>query len=82
MPLDAATVEGDTIRVPYDKDRIKGAPHYEAGVPLTESDEQELYSYYGLGGRTAHDTVAAQSGTPTGTPSCRRNRADRRAGNT
>ena len=29
-------VEGDTIRVPYDKDMIKGAPHNEVGVPLTE----------------------------------------------
>ena len=28
VPLDAATVDGDTVRVPYDKDRIKGAPHY------------------------------------------------------
>jgi len=62
VPLDAATVDGDTIRVPYDKDRIKGAPHNEAGVPLTESDEQELYSYYGVGGGQTYAT-ATQSGT-------------------
>jgi uncharacterized protein (TIGR02271 family) len=62
VPLDAATVESDTIRVPYDKDRIKDAPHYEAGVPLTESDEQELYSHYGVGGRAAYDTTATQAG--------------------
>lgn len=48
VPLDSAAVEGDTIRVPYDKDRIKGAPNNEAGEPLSPADEQELYAYYGL----------------------------------
>lgn len=48
VPLTAATVEGDVIRVPYDKDMIKGAPHNDAGEPLSETDEQELYTYYGL----------------------------------
>jgi len=68
VPLDAATVEGDSIRVPYDKDRIRGAPHYEAGVPLTESDEQDLYTYYGVGGWAAHDTTATQAGVAAGGP--------------
>jgi len=48
VPLNSATIEGDTIRVPYDKDMIKGAPNNDAGAPLSETDEQELYSYYGL----------------------------------
>jgi uncharacterized protein (TIGR02271 family) len=48
VPLNAASIDGDTIRVPYDKDRIKGAPHNDAGEPLSETDEQELYAYYGL----------------------------------
>ena len=33
--------------MPYDKDMIKGAPNNDAGEPLSETDEQELYSYYG-----------------------------------
>jgi len=49
VPLSSATIDGDTIRVPYDKDMIKGAPNYDAGAPLSEADEQDLYAYYGLG---------------------------------
>ena len=48
VPLDAATIEDGTIRVPYDKDMIKGAPNNDAGAPLSETDEQQLYSYYNL----------------------------------
>ena len=48
VPLNSATIDGDTIRVPYHKDMIKGAPNNDAGAPLSETDEQELYSYYGL----------------------------------
>ncbi len=50
VPLNAATIEDGTIRVPYDKDMIKGAPNNDAGEPLSETDEQELYSYYNLTG--------------------------------
>jgi uncharacterized protein (TIGR02271 family) len=38
--------------VPYDKDMIKGAPNHESDAPLSEQDEDELYSYYGIGGNT------------------------------
>lgn len=48
VPLAAATIEAGTIRVPYDKDMIKGAPHNGAGAPLSDTDEQALYSYYNL----------------------------------
>ena len=51
VPLEAASIEDGTIRVPYDKDMIKGAPNNDAGEPLSESDEQQLYSYYNLTGR-------------------------------
>lgn len=57
VPLDAATIDAGTIRVPYDKDMIKGAPNYDAGDPLSETDEQNLYEYYGFGA----------AGTRTGT---------------
>jgi uncharacterized protein (TIGR02271 family) len=50
VPLNAATIEDGTIRVPYDKDMIKGAPNNDAGAPLSETDEQQLYSYYNLTG--------------------------------
>ncbi len=49
VPTDDATIAGDTVTVPYDKDKIKGAPHFESGAELSPTDEDELYSYYGLG---------------------------------
>ena len=56
VPLDSATIDGDTIRVPYDKDMINGGPNYDAGEPLSETDEQDLYSYYGIGEGTRTTT--------------------------
>src|SRR6476646_7759307 len=61
VPLEAASIEDGTIRVPYDKDMIKGAPNNDAGEPLSESDEQELYSYYNLTGRTGYDATYDRS---------------------
>jgi len=75
VPLSSATVAGDTIQVPFDKDMIKGAPNNDAGAPLSEADEQGLYSYYGLtstSGRvsdttptdtTSDDQIPAQAGS-------------------
>ena len=56
VPLNEASIDGDTIRVPYDKDMIKGAPNNDAGEPLSETDEQGLYSYYGLAPATGTDS--------------------------
>ncbi len=71
VPLEAASIEDGTIRVPYDKDMIKGAPNNDAGEPLSETDEQQLYSYYNLTGRdyaAGYDQSQARSdGTGTGT---------------
>jgi len=61
VPLDAATIKDGTIQVPYDKDLIKGAPNNEAGEPLSEADEQELYSYYNLTGPAGYDAAYTQS---------------------
>lgn len=65
VPLNSATVDGGTIRVPYDKDMIKGAPNNDAGEPLDEADEQELYSYYGLTSAGGGDRRTAPSETET-----------------
>jgi uncharacterized protein (TIGR02271 family) len=70
VPLNTATAAGEDITVPYDKAAIKGAPHTDSGHELTEQEEDELYSYYGLdstGERTATDTTVA-TGIGTGTP--------------
>jgi len=68
VPLEAATFDGDTIRVPFDKATIKDAPNYETDAPLGESDEQRLYSYYGSAARpTATVTRPPPGWTPMGT---------------
>ena len=41
VPLQVASIDGDIIRVPYEKDMIKGAPNNPAGEPLSESAERE-----------------------------------------
>ena len=64
VPLEAATTSGDDIRVPYDKDRVKGAPRAEADGHLSPQEETELYAYYGLHGHGAQTDT--QTGTQTG----------------
>ena len=68
VPLGAASIDGPTVRVPYDKDRIKGAPHHETNEPLSEQNEQDLYSYYGLTS-TGRDTGTADTDTDTASTS-------------
>jgi len=59
VPLSSATFSGDRIEVPFDKDRVKGAPQIDADGDLSPAEEDDLYTYYGLssaGGRLAGDT--------------------------
>jgi uncharacterized protein (TIGR02271 family) len=62
VPLAEATQEGSDIRVPYDKDRVKGAPNMDPDGELSQSDEAELYSYYGL----PYSEAASDTGLPEG----------------
>jgi uncharacterized protein (TIGR02271 family) len=64
VPLSQAEVSGDGVRLPYDKDRIKGAPNIASDRELSETEEQELYTYYGLGG--TYET-GVETGVETGT---------------
>ncbi|MFG3441578.1 DUF2382 domain-containing protein [Nonomuraea sp. NPDC047897] len=50
VPLRDAELVRDHVEVPYDKDRIKDAPSVDvdAGGHLSEVQERELYSYYGM----------------------------------
>ncbi|WP_409484262.1 DUF2382 domain-containing protein [Arsenicicoccus dermatophilus] len=61
IPLDDATVEGDTIRVPFSKEKVKDAPRVDADRHLEADEERELYRYYGRDYDT--DTTAAFAGT-------------------
>ena len=50
VPLEQAELAQDGIRVPYDKERVKGAPNIETDRELSEQEEDQLYAYYGLSG--------------------------------
>jgi uncharacterized protein (TIGR02271 family) len=59
IPLNQATIRGDEIVVPYDKSTVKGAPRVEdSNGHLSESEEAELYRYYGLDYTTGYDDAA------------------------
>jgi uncharacterized protein (TIGR02271 family) len=52
VPVGEADVSGDGLRLPYDKDTIKGAPQVDPEQGhLSEGEEAELYRYYGLADR-------------------------------
>ncbi|TKV56858.1 DUF2382 domain-containing protein [Nakamurella flava] len=48
VPLDDATLDGSTVTVPYDKAKVKDAPHHAVDAELSPDEEQDLYAYYGL----------------------------------
>ncbi|MBG0740448.1 PRC and DUF2382 domain-containing protein [Paeniglutamicibacter antarcticus] len=63
VPLAEGTVEGDTIRVPYDKDKVKNAPRMDDSEGhLSKDQEADLYEYYGL----AYSERTSDSGLPAG----------------
>jgi uncharacterized protein (TIGR02271 family) len=63
VPLAAANVEGSDIRVPFDKNKVKDAPRIDnADGHLSQSDEAELYRYYGMD----YSESQSDSGLPTG----------------
>jgi uncharacterized protein (TIGR02271 family) len=48
VPLAGADMSGDDLVVTTDKDTASGAPRVDEDGHLSEQDEAELYSYYGL----------------------------------
>lgn len=66
VPLAGARIDGDDIHVPYDRDTMQAAPHFDADTVLTPADETQLYGHYGLTRNAAPPTpgTAAPVGTP------------------
>jgi uncharacterized protein (TIGR02271 family) len=48
VPLKAADYDGRELRVPYDKEALKSAPHHDPGRELTPRDEEDLFRHYGM----------------------------------
>ena len=71
IPLDDAQVDGDTIRVPFSKDKVKDAPRVDADRHLDADEERELYRYYGHDydeGYAAAGTRGGDHGADAGWP--------------
>jgi hypothetical protein len=64
VPLVSAGEEGDTIRVPFAKTLIEGAPSLPADRELSEDQEGELYRHYGV----PYSRADSPSGLPAGEP--------------
>ena len=56
IPLKDATIDGDTLTVPYAKDKVKDAPRVAVDGHLEPSEEDSLYSYYDMAGTGQVDT--------------------------
>jgi uncharacterized protein (TIGR02271 family) len=63
VPLAEATISGDELRIPYDKDKVTNSPHHDVEGHLSPSEEADLYRYYGLGGT---QSIADAVGTARG----------------
>jgi len=62
VPLAEGTVRGNDIQVPFDKDKVKGAPRVDDSEGhLSQDEEAELYSYYGMD----YSEAPSDSGLPT-----------------
>ena len=74
VPLQGARVQGGDVVVDYDKETVKDAPRIDDDGSLTPAEEDELYTYYGLGGAgtttDGYDTrttgTTGETGTATG----------------
>jgi hypothetical protein len=64
VPLVSASEEGDTIRVPFAKTLVEGAPRLPADQELSEDQEGELYRHYGV----PYSRADSPTGLPAGEP--------------
>ena len=67
VPLADASVDGEDLRLPYDKAKIKDAPGVEPDADITDEEQDRLYDYYGLGGGTSGGQGGGYDATDAGT---------------
>jgi uncharacterized protein (TIGR02271 family) len=73
IPVEEASLSDDGITVPFDKDKVKNAPNIASDAHISETEEEEIYRYYGLtysgtgnAGYTDTAGVTDTAGTTTG----------------
>jgi uncharacterized protein (TIGR02271 family) len=62
VPLRDASPHGEDLRVPFEKDTVKDAPGVDPGQELSQDEEAQLYSHYGL----EYSEARSDSGLPEG----------------
>jgi uncharacterized protein (TIGR02271 family) len=62
VPLQQAQVEGDEVRVGFTKDQVKDSPDFDADGHLSQEEESQIYSYYGL----SYSDARSDTGLPEG----------------
>jgi uncharacterized protein (TIGR02271 family) len=48
VPVEEASLADNGITVPFDKDKVKNAPNIASDAHISETEEEEIYRYYGL----------------------------------
>ncbi|HEX6500943.1 MAG TPA: PRC and DUF2382 domain-containing protein [Micromonosporaceae bacterium] len=49
VPVEPVELRGDSVVVPFDKEKVKAAPHVEPSAGhMSEQQEEELFRYYGM----------------------------------
>jgi uncharacterized protein (TIGR02271 family) len=73
VPVEEASLADNGITVPFDKDKVKNAPNIASDAHISETEEEEIYRYYGLtysgtgnAGYTDTAGVTDTAGTTTG----------------
>jgi stress response protein YsnF len=66
VPLEGASVQGDSVTVGYDKDRVKDSPDIDSDE-ISQERERELYSYYGIQASEAPSDTVLPAGSGGGT---------------
>src|ERR1700712_5003997 len=58
VPIRNADLTDNGVRVPVSKERVKDAPKIDTDGHLSPQEEEELYTYYGMGSGTADAGMA------------------------
>lgn len=67
VPLRQGQWGDDTLRVPFDKEQLKNAPHHDPAARISVSEEHELCRHYGIDhGRTGDDRAQGHVPGDTG----------------
>jgi uncharacterized protein (TIGR02271 family) len=64
VPLEGLSSDGESLISPWDKAKVKDAPHAEPDGNLSQDEEAALYRHYGFGyGENRSDTGLPEGGT-------------------